>query len=151
MRLLLLTLFLLIHFQSSALPAPDFQLQDIKLSDYKGKVVYLDFWASWCKPCRKSFPWMNEMTRKYESEGLVVLAVNLDKDGKLAQKFLTKYPAQFKIAFDPQGSLASQYQIPGMPTSYLINRQGELVVAHKGFHVDKSASYEQEIVTLLNQ
>ncbi|MFA3791017.1 TlpA disulfide reductase family protein [Aliiglaciecola sp. SL4] len=151
MRILLLTLLLLVHLPSSAIPAPDFRLQDIQLSDYKGKVVYLDFWASWCKPCRKSFPWMNEISNKYASEGLVVLAVNLDTDAKLAQKFLRKYPAQFNIAYDPQGSLASQYKIPGMPTSYLINKQGELVVAHKGFHLDKSTSYEQEIVALLKQ
>lgn len=73
----------------------------ISLNDFRGKVLYIDFWASWCTPCRKSFPWLNQMQKRYKDAGLVVLAINLDKDYDLAHAFLTKYPAEFLVAYDP--------------------------------------------------
>ncbi|GAA0854824.1 TlpA disulfide reductase family protein [Aliiglaciecola litoralis] len=146
-----------------AQPAADFDLQQLdsttdsvlvdkhSLADLQGQVVYLDFWASWCKPCRQSFPWMNRISTKYAEQGLVVLAINLDKESHLAKQFLAKYPAQFPIIYDPSGKIASQYRIPGMPTSYLIDKHGQLRIAHKGFHLQKAPDYEAEIVSLLNE
>lgn len=151
MRILFFLFVFSIHLQSSAVTAPNFAFENTQLSDLKGSVVYLDFWASWCKPCRKSFPWMNDMHRKHSKDGLVILAVNLDKDHKLAQQFLEKIPAQFLIKYDPEGSVAGKYKIPGMPTSYLIGRDGQLKIAHQGFYSDKEASYETEILKLLNE
>ncbi|WJG09266.1 TlpA disulfide reductase family protein [Aliiglaciecola sp. LCG003] len=136
---------------STALPAPEFSVGDKQLSDLKGQVIYLDFWASWCKPCRKSFPWMNRMTEKYGTEGLKVIAVNLDSDATLANQFLAKIPAQFQIVYNPDGSIAKQYQLPGMPSSYIIDKSGEIRVAHKGFHLDKTQQYESELVSLLKE
>ena len=87
--------------------APDFKLPSAKgmveLSKMKGKVVYVDFWASWCTPCRKSFPWMNDLHKKYKDQGLEVVAVNLDKSRAPIDEFLKKTPADFTIAYDPSG------------------------------------------------
>lgn len=137
----------------AAQPAPDLVLnlasQQVNLSDYKGKVVYLDFWASWCKPCQRSFPWMNEMQEKYSAQGFTVIAINLDTERKLADEFLAKLPANFPVAYDPAGESPKSYQIKGMPTSYLIDKSGQLRKAHQGFHMNKIPQYEQEIQALL--
>jgi thiol-disulfide isomerase/thioredoxin len=135
--------------------APDFvvshaQLPE-KLSELQGQVVYLDFWASWCKPCRKSFPWMNKMQQKYAPQGLQIIAVNLDSDLALAKVFLDKVPADIPILYDPKGKIASDYKLIGMPSSYLIDRKGQLRKSHKGFFTKKESLYEQEILLLLNE
>ena len=95
--------------------APDFAISNAqlpnKLSDLAGQVVYLDFWASWCKPCRKSFPWMNQMQHKYAGKGLQIIAINLDTESSLAMNFLDKVPAQIPIIYDPEGNIASDYQL----------------------------------------
>lgn len=136
-------------------PAPDLLLTTAtgqhKLSDYQGQVVYLDFWASWCKPCQRSFPWMNAMQQKYAGRGFTVLAINVDTDRKLADQFLSMLPATFPVAFDPEGTAPALYKVPGMPTSYLIDHTGQLRLAHQGFHIQKQDQYEQEIVALLEE
>jgi len=138
-----------------AAEAPDFTLPtpegSVSLADLRGKAVYLDFWASWCPPCKKSFPWMNSIAKRYEDEGLVVLAVNLDKKRELATEFLNSVPARFPIAFDPKGEVASRYQLPGMPTSFLIDRNGDLVGRHVGFREGDKADMEQSIRALLEK
>lgn len=123
----------------------------LNLSQYKGKVVYLDFWASWCIPCRKSFPWMNQLQQKYGHEKLVVIAVNLDKKQKLADDFLEQNPANFKIHYDPKGLLAKKFKIKGMPSSVIFDQAGKPVIAHTGFFTKKIANYEQEIERLIGQ
>ncbi|NQZ79935.1 MAG: TlpA family protein disulfide reductase [Colwellia sp.] len=117
------------------------------ITEHKGKVIYLDFWASWCGPCRQSFPWLNDMQDKYKN--LKIISINLDNDKRLADEFLTATPANFTVIYDPKGKLAKQYKIKGMPSSYLINKAGELVGAHSGFSVSKQDKYEQEIILLL--
>jgi thiol-disulfide isomerase/thioredoxin len=117
----------------------------VDLAALKGKVVYLDFWASWCVPCRQSFPWMNDMHRKYEADGLVVLAVNMDQVRADADGFLRQYPAQFRVAFDPAGRTASGFKLRGMPTSALIGRDGKVLLLHEGFKARDQASLEQSI------
>ena len=94
-------LFLLLSAFSS-FAGPPALADDLDLSAYKGKVVYLDFWASWCVPCRLSFPWMNELQQEYAGKGFTVVAVNMDHDGAAAQQFLSQMPASFKIVFDPR-------------------------------------------------
>ncbi|HKX59420.1 MAG TPA: TlpA disulfide reductase family protein [Steroidobacteraceae bacterium] len=121
------------------------------LQQYAGKVVLLDFWASWCSPCLKSFPWMNELQKKHGADGLVVLAVNVDQDRKLADAFLGKTPAQFKIEFDPNGTVARQFDVQAMPTSFLIDRQGKVRVRHAGFKEKNREQREQQIAQLLKE
>jgi thiol-disulfide isomerase/thioredoxin len=135
--------------------APDFAISNAqlpnKLSDLAGQVVYLDFWASWCKPCRQSFPWMNQMQQKYASQGLQIIAINLDTESSLAKDFLDKVPAQIPIIYDPEGNIASNYQLLGMPSSYLIDKKGKIRFAHKGFFTRTKPLYEQELVLLLSE
>jgi thiol-disulfide isomerase/thioredoxin len=135
--------------------APDFAISNAqlpnKLSDLAGQVVYLDFWASWCKPCRQSFPWMNQMQQKYAAQGLQIIAINLDTESSLAKDFLDKVPAQIPIIYDPEGNIASNYQLLGMPSSYLIDKKGKIRFAHKGFFTRTKPLYEQELVLLLSE
>ena len=123
----------------------------LNLAAYKGKVVYLDFWASWCNPCRQSFPWMNDLQQTYGPQGLVVIAVNVDHERDAAQQFLQRYGAQFKIVYDPDGHIASTYNFRDMPTSYLIGRDGTVHYVHAGFYPDKEGSYVSDLQTLLDE
>ncbi|GGQ13682.1 TlpA family protein disulfide reductase [Shewanella litoralis] len=129
----------------------DAKAQPVSLQQYAGKVVYVDFWASWCGPCRKSFPWMNAMQAKYQQQGLEVVAINLDVDTALAHEFLSKIPATFNLTFNPEGDVAKAFDLQGMPSSFLFNRQGELVQTHMGFFEENISAYEQEIQTLLQE
>jgi cytochrome c biogenesis protein CcmG/thiol:disulfide interchange protein DsbE len=135
--------------------APAFSLpatgSEINLADYKGKVVYLDFWASWCGPCKQSFPWMNAMQTKYGPQGLKVIAVNLDANKADWKQFLDIVPANFVVAFDQKGMVARQYNIKGMPTSLLIGRDGKIIVQHAGFNAADRATLEQAIETLIGK
>ncbi|MGD8575233.1 MAG: TlpA disulfide reductase family protein [Gammaproteobacteria bacterium] len=148
MRRLLSTLLLAVLSLSVA---PARAAPGLDLSAYKGKVVYVDFWASWCGPCRHSFPWMNAMQKKYAGQGLVIVGVNVDSEHADAAKFLQRTPADFRIVYDPEGKLAEKYQLMGMPSSFLYGRNGELVGRHVGFTEDSPAEYEREIKTLLGQ
>ncbi len=121
------------------------------MSQHKGKVVYVDFWASWCVPCRKSFPWMNAMQTKNQDQGFVVLSINLDAEKRLAKEFLQQTPANFAIIYDAKGKLARQFKVKGMPSSYLFDRQGKLISAHSGFNGKKQQQYEKEITQALAQ
>ena len=135
--------------------APDLNLPtlagEMNLKDFKGQVVYLDFWASWCKPCIKSFPWMQTLHETYRDQGLEVIAVNLDKNRDLAEAFLKKVKIDFTIAFDQVGNSAKDYQLKGMPTSYLIDRDGNLVATHIGFRAKDKPKLEQAVQLLLSQ
>jgi thiol-disulfide isomerase/thioredoxin len=122
---------------------------ELDLASLRGKVVYLDFWASWCKPCQKSFPWMRALKSAYEAQGLEVVAVNLDKDRALADSFLKQLDVNFVVAFDTSGSSASDYQLKGMPSSYLIGRDGKIYATHVGFRHQDEQKLETAIQTLL--
>ena len=121
----------------------------LDLNDYRGKVVILDFWASWCVPCRRSFPWMNEMQEKYADSGLVVIAVNLDNDFSDAEAFLQHYPAEFSVHYDHDRQLVRQYAVEAMPSSFLISRDGTIAERHLGFKIARTDEYEAAIVTAL--
>jgi len=122
---------------------------EVELDALKGKVVYLDFWASWCKPCVKSFPWMKKMKSKYMDQGFEVLAVNLDSEKKLGENFAKKMQVNFLIGFDPQGETAARYQLRGMPSSFLIGRDGKIYATHIGFRDEDKPKIEQAIKQLL--
>ena len=123
----------------------------LNLEQFKGKVVVLDFWASWCVPCRRSFPWLNQMHETYGDDGLVIVGVNLDMERSEADRFLEEFPPKFRIHFDESKELAEQFGVVGMPSSYVIGRGGEIVNRHFGFKVKKQDEYEAAIVAALNE
>jgi thiol-disulfide isomerase/thioredoxin len=135
--------------------APGFDLPGaqgrVQLSAYRGKLVYLDFWASWCGPCKRSFPWMNGLQQRHGGAGLQVLAINLDAKGEDAAAFLSRVPAAFTIAYDPAGATARAYGIKGMPSSALIGRDGKLLWLHSGFNDNDTAALEARIQSALQQ
>lgn len=125
---------------STATAADAFDLQR-----YRGKVVLLDFWASWCAPCRHSVPWLNELQVKYADQGLVIIGVNVDRERAAADRFLAEAPARFQIVYDPAGALAQQYKVPGMPSSYVFDAEGRLVATHIGFRNSQREEREAEL------
>jgi cytochrome c biogenesis protein CcmG/thiol:disulfide interchange protein DsbE len=134
--------------------APNFRLPGaaksvVELSAFRGQVVYVDFWASWCDPCRKSFPWMGEIQKRYGKQ-LKVIAINLDQERDEANKFLQKNKPGFTVAFDPAGKTAEAYKVKGMPSSYVIDQQGRIISSHTGFRVDDKDKVEKLIAKLIN-
>jgi len=119
------------------------------LGEFEGSVVVVDFWASWCVPCRRSFPWLNEMHAKYGEDGLVIIGVNLDAYRKDAGAFLTDYPAAFRIYYDTEAILAQEFGVEAMPSSFVIGRDGEIVARHLGFKVKRQQEYEAILVEAL--
>lgn len=134
-------------------PAPPFTLPGsggaVSLAAYRGQFVYLDFWASWCGPCRHSFPWMNTLQQRLGGTGLKVIAVNVDTERADAQAFLAAHPAGFTIAFDPAGATARAYAIKGMPSSVLVDRDGTVVFEHVGFNDTDAPELERRIATAI--
>lgn len=128
------------------LPSSD---AEIDLGDYKGKLLYIDFWASWCAPCLQSFPWMNEMQTKYADQGLQIVAINLDKKKDLTKAFLKKTQPLFPIAFDPNGDFAQQFNVIGMPNSFIFGGDGNLISSHVGFRLKDLQKYEATLVAAL--
>jgi cytochrome c biogenesis protein CcmG, thiol:disulfide interchange protein DsbE len=135
-------------------PAPAFALPDgkgdlITLEKLRGRVVYVDFWASWCGPCRQSFPWMNEMQRKYGAQGFTIVGINVDKRDADAQRFLQQVPAAFTVVYDPKGQAPAAYGVKAMPNSYLIDAQGRVAGVEYGFKEDRKADLERQIAALV--
>ncbi len=116
-----------------------------------GKVVYVDFWASWCVYCRKSFPWINEMQSYYGDSGFVVVAINLDKNHKLAEKFLKDQELRAIHLFDPKGKIAESFGLKVMPTSFVFDRSGKLAFKHEGFQNKDREELEKRLLRLLRE
>ena len=144
-RLLLSLALACFALTATAADAPD----PLDLASLRGKVVLVDFWASWCEPCRHSFPWLNAMQAKYAARGLVVIGVNVDRERADADRFLRDVPAEFRIVYDPTGALASHYDLPGMPVSYVIGPKGEVIGRHIGFRNALRDERETELQKLL--
>ena len=134
--------------------APNFDLatttKPVRLADLKGQVVYVDFWASWCAPCKQSFPFMSDMQAKYGSRGFTVIGVNVDQKREDADKFLATTPAKFTIGFDTNSKVAEAYQPKGMPTSFLIGADGKVRAMHVGFKDSHREEIEREIQAALS-
>ena len=130
--------------------APVFELPDaagsnVQSDSLKGRVVYVDFWASWCPPCRLSFPWMNEMTEKYGPKGFKIVAINVDKKREDADKFLAQVPAHFIVAFDATGKTAAAWEVEAMPSCYLVDVTGTVILVETGFKDERKAELERRI------
>lgn len=106
----------------------------ISLQDYRGKVVYVDFWASWCVPCLASFPAISSLYQQYKDRGFVVIGVNLDEDVKAAEAFLQRFPVTYPQLRGSGSQVAQHYEVAGMPTAFIVGRQGKLRLIHQGFH-----------------
>jgi thiol-disulfide isomerase/thioredoxin len=118
----------------------------------QGKVVLVDFWASWCEPCKASFPIMEELHKKYGPQGLVLIAVNVDEKRSDMEAFLKKNAATFAVVRDAAQKLVEKTGIATMPSSFLIDREGRVRFAHSGFRGEETKKkYEQEIESLLKK
>ena len=120
------------------------------LTQYRGSIIYLDFWASWCPPCLVSMPIMNEMRNRLQSQGIAfeVLAINVDNDPEDGLDFLEDKPVDFVVLTDPDGNTPADYGVVGMPTSYLLDENGTVVMRHQGFSRSDGEMIEAEILKL---
>jgi thiol-disulfide isomerase/thioredoxin len=123
---------------------------ELDLSHLRGRVVIVDFWASWCKPCRQSIPWLNTLKARYADSGLTIIGVNVDAERRDADRFMRDVPIEFEIRFDPEGHIARQFKVPAMPVTYVLDRSGKLVATHLGFRDARKDEVEESIRNLLN-
>jgi thiol-disulfide isomerase/thioredoxin len=136
-------------------PAPQFTLptllgdKPVSLKEFSGKVVYVDFWASWCGPCRTSFPLLNKLHEKLKAQGFEVVAINLDEDKANAEKFLKEIPVAFTVLRDAKGEWSDKFVVESMPTSFIVDKQGVIQNIHKGFASDDINELEHKITQLL--
>jgi cytochrome c biogenesis protein CcmG/thiol:disulfide interchange protein DsbE len=136
--------------------APDVTLHTgdgkaVQLGAYKGKVVLVDFWASWCAPCKTSFPALDLLFHEYQPRGLEVLAVNVDEHRRDAETFLGHHPHRLMVLFDPDGVSPAAFGVKGMPSSFLIDKLGTIRFTHMGYSGRVDESYRQEIDHLLEE
>ena len=123
---------------------PDCELTSIKgaqryqLQQFHGKVLYVDFWASWCPPCARSFPFLNDLDRDLKDRGLQVIGINMDQIPEDTKGFLDKYPASFTVAADVHEKCAKDFDVKAMPSSYLVDRNGVIRHVHLGFRPDEA-------------
>lgn len=136
--------------KSFTAPSPDGN--SIRLADYRGKVVFLNFWATWCVPCREEMPSMEQLYRRYKERGLVVLAISVDAEGaKAVVPFVKELKLTFPIGLDPKMALAQQYGVLGIPSSFLVDRKGRLVALALGPRDWDSVTARAVIESLLRQ
>lgn len=121
----------------------------LDLQPYRGQVVLVDFWASWCTPCRTSFPWLQQIAQRYAGQGLTVITVNVDEERPQAERFLQELSISLPVIYDPQGQIASHYQLQTMPTTIIFDRQGRLHTRHHGFFASRIPAYETTLHRLL--
>lgn len=132
---------------ATAAPAP----ASINLAQYRGKVVYVDFWASWCAPCKLSFPFMDQLRLTYPTKDLVIITIDVDHDRKAATAFLTQAGTTLPVIYDPDGKIASSFDVATMPTSFLFDRSGHQRFVHRGFFESKAGEYYQHVRALVDE
>jgi peroxiredoxin len=154
--LLALTLPAFAHAGQVGTSAPDFSLIDVNgkvvtLKQFRGKVVFLDFWAPWCEPCREEFPSLDALYRNYIKDGLEVIGISIDPSEKLAGEFLQKVPVSFTVLVDKKSIIRRGYNFRTLPTAFIIGKDGVIRYVHMGFGKEFLQMYEKEIVELLKQ
>ena len=131
--------------------APPFSLKSISgsgwidLDSEPEKILYIDFWASWCGPCKLSFPSMIKLKKLFKDEPFEIIAISVDTDLRAADKFLDSYEINFQVALDLDGAVAEKYALPGMPSSFLLDRDKKVIATHKGFRKSDFAKIKKEI------
>ncbi|MES9972805.1 TlpA family protein disulfide reductase [Candidatus Thiodiazotropha sp. LNASS1] len=136
--------------------APDFTLKsregvNIKLSELRGQVVMVNFWASWCGPCRQEMPLLQQLFDRYQSLGFSLLGVNVDEDRAAADKMLSDVPVSFPILYDDRSKVSKQYQVKAMPSTFMVDRDGRIRYLHKGYKPGYEEEYQQQIRQLLRE
>ena len=136
--------------------APDFTLKsregvNIKLSELRGQVVMVNFWASWCGPCRQEMPLLQQLFDRYQSLGFSLLGVNVDEDKAAADKMLSDVQVSFPILYDDRSRVSKEYQVKAMPTTYMVDRDGRIRYLHKGYKPGYEEEYQQQIRELLRE
>jgi peroxiredoxin len=137
-------------------PAPDFTLKsqdgsNIKLSELRGQVVMVNFWASWCGPCRQEMPLLEQLYQRYQPMGFTLLGVNVEEDSSAANKVLKEIPVSFPILYDSRNSVSESYQVRAMPSTFLIDRDGNIRYLHKGYQPGYEQDYQQQIRELVRE
>jgi thiol-disulfide isomerase/thioredoxin len=137
-----------------ATPAPAVEWHDaagavVRMADTKGHIVLIDFWASWCPPCKESFPALDVLQRDYRARGVQVIAVNVGDRREDADAFLAAHPHQLLVVFDPRGESPKAFKVRGMPTSFVIDRLGAIRYMHQGYNPAVDAAYRRELDTLI--
>ncbi|MEE4660837.1 MAG: TlpA disulfide reductase family protein [Halieaceae bacterium] len=133
-------------FKLPVLGTPDAELS---LQDYRGKVVYVDFWASWCAPCRRSFPVLNELRQQYKDLGFEVIAISVDEYKDDALAFQTELPVSYPLVWDPTGTLLAAFGVIGMPTGFLLDKTGVVQAVHEGFSDEDESWLRARVLKLL--
>ena len=141
---------------TAAKAAPDFALtlsdgRKLTLAQLRGQVVMINFWASWCGPCRTEMPLLDAMYKKYKALGFTLVAVNVEPNSKEAQAFLHDVPVSFPIAFDNDSKLTKLFDVQGMPSSVIIDRKGNARVVHKGYRPGDENAYLDNIRALIRE
>ena len=137
-------------------PAPQFTLgarggQNVSLAQYKGQVVMLNFWASWCGPCRQEMPLLESIYKKYNKLGFTLIGVNVEPDSNAANAWLQQTPVSFPILYDKESKVSKMYDVAGMPTTVFIDRKGNVRLLHQGFRPGDENEYLNEIRTLVRE
>ncbi len=155
----LLTAHLLVTAANAATldkAAPDFTLKslqgkNLKLSEMAGNVVLLNFWASWCGPCRQEMPLLNDLHNKYEPLGFTVIGVNVEQETELARSFIANSPVDFPILLDSSNKVSQLYDVIAMPTTVLIDRDGKMRYLHKGYQAGDEKIYQKMVKKLIRE
>ena len=116
-----------------------------------GKVLLIDFWATWCAPCLKSMPFFNSLYNELNQKGFEIVAVNVDEDSEIARQFLKNRPVSYPVSFDPQGECPKTFEVKAMPSSYLIDKRGIMRKIHLGYRDGDQATLREAIETLLKE
>jgi thiol-disulfide isomerase/thioredoxin len=136
-------------------PAPAFSLPlrggnaPLGLDKLRGQVVMVNFWASWCEPCRKEFPLLDQIYKKYKAAGFTLVGVNVEPDAKDAEGFIAKTPVTFPILFDKDSAVSKAYRVSGMPTTVLVDRKGVLRWVHRSYVPGDENEYLNQVRALL--
>lgn len=121
----------------------------VSLSEHRGEVIYLSFWASWCVPCRQEMPYLAQLWERHRDGGFKVLAINVDEDIELAKAFASEYEMPFTLLRDADKSVSKLYRVPGFPTHYIVDRKGRIRFSGLGFNLADVGAISQEVETLL--
>ena len=137
-------------------PAPAFTLSSLSgqqsgLSQYKGQVVMVNFWATWCGPCQQEMPLLDQMYKKYKPAGFTLIGVNVDKEGAAVKELLARKPVSFPVLLDPANQVSKQYHVDEMPSSVIIDRKGNIRYIHRGYRPGDENEYQDRIRQLIRE
>ncbi len=136
--------------------APNFTLQarngsEVSLADLRGDVVMINFWATWCGPCREEMPHLEALHQRYSDLGFTLLGVNVEEDSRLSDQFLAETPVTFDILFDPENGVSELYDVVAMPSTVLVDREGNMRFIHHGYKAGYENEYQSQVRALLRE